>query len=125
MAFLEGVLGETRASLDAETRRAATIEQSVAERARERDGVFAELEVARRHGLALDGLYTALQASHESTLARLAAVELDLSKERERARAAASKWDADRASLDRAKDALAVVLAQIEATEAQASHDGE
>ena len=57
---------------------------------------------------------SAAKATLESSLAdRVAKLETETS----RANRAQSKWDADRASLDRAKDALAVALAQIEEAE--------
>jgi DNA-binding response OmpR family regulator/chromosome segregation ATPase len=72
-----------------------------------------------------------LAANLASTTERLSTVEAELSSvrsdlgqtkeklevESSRAGKAATKWDADKQSLERAKDALAVVLAQIEDTE--------
>ena len=42
-----------------------------------------------------------------------------LAAETARADRASAKWEADRSSLDRAKDALAIALSQIEETEAR------
>ena len=62
-----------------------------------------------------------------ATPADLAATRLDLEdtrtklkNETERANRSVAKWEADKAALGRAKDALAVVLGQIEETENRA-----
>jgi chromosome segregation ATPase len=74
-----------------------------------------------------------LTTKHRTATERVSTLETDLAAAREdlgqtkeklegessRANKAASKWDADKQSLERAKDALAVALAQIEDTEAR------
>ena len=78
--------------------------------------------VLERHGFeaveAADG-----QAALEGELAahrdELGQTKEKLAGESSLASKAASKWEADKQSLERAKDALAVVLAQIEDTEAR------
>jgi CheY-like chemotaxis protein len=59
---------------------------------------------------------TASRATLESSLAER---ESRLASETSRADRAQAKWEADKSSLDRAKDALAVALAQIEEAEAR------
>jgi len=61
-----------------------------------------------------------LEQSEAGLRAELAASRDQHARERQRADRATSKWESDRASLDRAKDALAVALAQIEETEGRA-----
>jgi DNA-binding response OmpR family regulator/chromosome segregation ATPase len=79
-----------------------------------------------------------LEAELASTRDRIAALEVDLSSVRgdlqltqrrletqaSRADRAFAKWDADRASLERAKDALAVALAKLDEAEARPIQDG-
>ena len=75
-------------------------------------------ELAEKHTAASDRL-----GSVEAELARVreefGEVKEKLERESSRADKAAKKWDADKQSLERAKDALAVALAQIEDTEAR------
>ena len=49
----------------------------------------------------------------------LADTRKDLARESSRATRAHAKWDADKASLERAKDALAVALSQLDEAEAR------
>ena len=91
-------------------------------------GAIADLE---RRFAAAESERDDLTAKLATTTERLAVVEAELGSVREaltetkdkfetassRATKATAKWDADRQSLERAKDALAVVLAQIEDTE--------
>ena len=65
-----------------------------------------------------------LEAETAALRADLAETKDKLGHETTRADRAYAKWEADRASLERAKDALAVVLAQIEDAEADRSPDG-
>jgi CheY-like chemotaxis protein/chromosome segregation ATPase len=62
---------------------------------------------------------TALEGELAGLREELGQTKEKLEGESGRASKAASKWEADRQSLERAKDALAVVLAQIEDTEAR------
>jgi predicted nucleic acid-binding Zn-ribbon protein len=58
-----------------------------------------------------------LEAEGAATRGELAQTRDTLGSEKSRADRAHSKWDQDRQALDRAKDALAVALAQIEEAE--------
>ncbi len=75
-------------------------------------------ELAEKHAAATDRL-----ASLDAELARITEefgqTKEKLEGESARAEKAATKWEADKQSLERAKDALAVALAQIEDTEAR------
>jgi chromosome segregation ATPase len=82
------------------------------------EALTARADLKEKHAAASDRL-----ASTEADLAR-ARADLDQTKgklddQSSRADKAASKWEADKQSLERAKDALAVALAQIEDTEAR------
>jgi CheY-like chemotaxis protein len=55
--------------------------------------------------------------------ARIEAIEAQLAAEGGRLKKALSKWDADRGTLERAKDALAVALSQIDEVEGRAIDD--
>ena len=59
----------------------------------------------------------ALEAEGAALRAVLGETKEKLGTESSRAEKAFAKWEADRASLEKAKDALAVVLAQIEDAE--------
>jgi len=94
----------------------------------------AELAAAREEGASLRGEREQLESKAAAAEARaasldaelggarrdLAAAEQRLSTETARAEKASAKWQADRQSLERAKDALAVALAQIEEAEERA-----
>jgi len=67
---------------------------------------------------------TALEADLGSVRDDLQSTQQRLAVQTARADRAFAKWDADRISLERAKDALAVVLAQLEETEARPIQDG-
>jgi CheY-like chemotaxis protein len=82
---------------------------------------FAEMTIARddlaTKLTASTGRATALEADLGTTQHDLAEARQRLAGESARAERAHAKWDADRQSLERAKDALAVALAQIEEAE--------
>lgn len=81
----------------------------------------AELAAAQSRAAELsherDQLRTELAATRESLGTELGETRSALKDEQERNRNAVSKWEQDRGSLERAKDALAAALAQIEETE--------
>jgi hypothetical protein len=58
-----------------------------------------------------------LERDLDTARAQLAEADLTLCAELHRTRRAQEKWNQDRASLERAKDALAAVLMQIEEVE--------
>jgi len=66
---------------------------------------------------------TALEVDLSSVRGDLQSTQKKLDAETARANRAFAKWDADRASLDRAKDALAVALAQLDEAEARSIQD--
>jgi CheY-like chemotaxis protein len=88
----------------------ASLEKRVAE------GQIAHAELTARAAAAADRV-TALEAELAGVRGELGQTRERLDDESSRAKKAASKWEADKQSLERAKDALAVVLAQIEDTE--------
>ncbi len=88
----------------------ANLEARVAEVQRARDDLAASNTAANERATSLE---TTLAGVREE----LGQTREKLERESVRAANAASKWEADKQSLERAKDALAVVLAQIEDTE--------
>ncbi len=111
---LRGELQSLRESKDAgDAASAATIadlEKRLAETQSARD------DLAAKHASATERL-TALEGDLAVVREELGQTQEKLAGESSRAGKAASKWEADKQSLERAKDALAVVLAQIEDTE--------
>jgi chromosome segregation ATPase len=94
----------------------------------ELSGVRGELDALRETKGEDDTKYAAKLAELEKAVVEVTAVRADLetkvserdaklSAETGRADRAQAKWEADKQSLDRAKDALAVALAQIEEAE--------
>ncbi len=73
-------------------------------------------DLAAKHAAAGDRV-TALETDLASVRVELGQTKEKLEGESTRAAKASSKWEADKQSLERAKDALAVVLAQIEDAE--------
>ena len=73
-------------------------------------------ELEKKHHAAADRV-TALEAELASVRQELGDAKQKLAGESSRADKAQAKWEADRQSLERAKDALAVALAQIEEAE--------
>ena len=90
----------------------ANLEKSLAEAQAIQAELSAKAAASTDRVTALDAELTALRGE-------LAQTKDTLDSESSRAKKATSKWEADRQSLERAKDALAVVLAQIEDTEAR------
>jgi len=76
-------------------------------------------DLTHKHARATERL-EALDADLESLREELGRTKEELLGESLRAGKAAAKWEADKHSLERAKDALAVALAQIEETEGRA-----
>jgi DNA-binding response OmpR family regulator/chromosome segregation ATPase len=113
---LRGELQSVRASKEsgdaASAAKVAELEKKLSEVQGARD------ELAEKHAAASDRL-----GSVEAELGRLrddfAQIKEKLERESSRADKAATKWEADKQALERAKDALAVALAQIEDTEAR------
>lgn len=107
-------LAEMRAV--AEAQRAASEEQraeldfELSENRRNLSERDRELKDARERVGVLETNVSSLRSELETAMAKI-------SLESNRAQKAVAKWEADRESLERAKDALAVVLSQIEETE--------
>jgi CheY-like chemotaxis protein len=125
IARLEGELSTTRSELDS-VRQAKQAAEAAAElKALDLQNRLAEAVAAREateRGLEQSAARVAsLEAELSSTQNDLGDTRQRLTAESARAERSAAKWEADRQSLERAKDALAVALAQIEETEARAS----
>ncbi len=121
ISALESDLAKARAELsDLSSRKAAEdaahdahvadLDARIAAAAQAKDGVDKELSSARDRIAALEAESAAQRADLSDTRSKLAS-------EAARAEKAFAKWESDKASLDRAKDALAVALAQIEEAE--------
>ncbi len=67
----------------------------------------------------LEGQLAVAESKAAALQAELEGLRRDLARESSRAARALAKWDADRTSLERAKDALAVALSQIDEAEAR------
>ncbi|HEY6463961.1 MAG TPA: hypothetical protein VIY73_27515, partial [Polyangiaceae bacterium] len=80
------------------------------------DTTSARDDLEKKHAAASDKV-VALEAELASVRHELGESRQKLAGESSRADKAHAKWDADRQSLERAKDALAVALAQIEEAE--------
>ncbi|HEY1692203.1 MAG TPA: response regulator [Polyangiaceae bacterium] len=80
------------------------------------DATSARDDLEKKHGAASDKV-VALEAELATARHELGEARQKLAGESSRADKAHAKWDADRQSLERAKDALAVALAQIEEAE--------
>ena len=104
-------LRESKESGDAaNAAKIADLERRLAETQSARDNLAARrTEISERAA--------AFEAELASAREELGQTKEKLEGESSRATRAVSKWEADRQSLERAKDALAVVLAQIEDTE--------
>jgi chromosome segregation ATPase len=104
-------LREAKESGDAEHEAAMTdVQRRMSEVTAMRD------DLAKKH-LAASERVAALEAELGSARQDLGETRQRLAGETSRADRAQAKWEADRQSLDRAKDALAVALAQIEEAE--------
>jgi CheY-like chemotaxis protein/chromosome segregation ATPase len=104
-------LRETKEAGDtASAARIAELEAKLAEVEGARDDLSAKFQNSAARVGVLEGDLAGVQGDLERTREKLAS-------ESERAHKATAKWDADKQSLERAKDALAVALAQIEEAE--------
>ena len=104
-------LGEAKeAEAASNAARIADLEQQVQKLTQTREGLERDLDEARERIVQLDAEVTALKNELAETKAAHA-------KEMARAEKAFAKWEQDRVALERAKDALAVVLTQIEDAE--------
>ncbi len=88
----------------------ANLEARIAEVQRARDDLAASNTAANDRATTLDATLTSVRDDLVRTREKL-------ESESARAAKAAAKWEADKQSMERAKDALAVVLSQIEDTE--------
>lgn len=131
---LEGKVSELQALLDEARSAYAALETAKQEAEETRDGRIAALsadlakESEARAQLASDldearNRITELEGAWAITRADLADAREKLTHQTERAERAYAKWEADRGSLARAKEALATVLAQIEETEGRTLPD--
>ena len=84
-----------------------------------RDAFEKEIESARERISALEIDLASTQRDLRGTRESLEDVQVRLESESVRLQKAISKWDADKTTLERAKDALAVALAQIDEVEAR------
>jgi len=84
-----------------------------------RDAFEKEIESARERISALEVDLASTQRDLRGTRESLEDVQVRLESESVRLQKAISKWDADKTTLERAKDALAVALAQIDEVEAR------
>ncbi len=109
---LESLREEKGAGEAASAAAIANLEKRVAAAQTAHDELAARATAAAERVTALEGELAALRDELGQTKEKLAGESSLASK-------AASKWEADKQSLERAKDALAVVLAQIEDTEAR------
>jgi CheY-like chemotaxis protein/predicted nucleic acid-binding Zn-ribbon protein len=103
----------TQAKRDSDSQNAARIadlEERLSSSTRDRDSFERELSGARDRAATLEADLSAARDELNSLRDKLAAESV-------RADRASAKWNADKGSLDRAKDALAIALAQIEETE--------
>jgi CheY-like chemotaxis protein len=104
-------LRETKEAGDiASAARIAELEAKLAEAEGARDDLSAKFQNSTARVGVLDSDLASVRGDLERTREKLAS-------ESERAHKATTKWDADKQSLERAKDALAVALAQIEEAE--------
>lgn len=104
-------LQETKRTGDAAFEaRIAGLEGQIRDLTTERDGLLTDLATARERIAGLESDGDGLRRELHETQVRLA-------RETKRAETAYAKWNADKTSLERAKDALAVALAQIEETD--------
>jgi CheY-like chemotaxis protein len=109
-AAYERLLGDKAEAERTRDERIAWLESALSDR--DRDLQIARSDVAQREAKLL-GISADLDASrHETSDARSAVLAEQAKSER-----AVTKWTEDRASLERAKDALAVALAQIDEVE--------
>jgi CheY-like chemotaxis protein len=92
--------------------RGQDLEKQVTELTGVRATLEGQLGSAASKGLALDEELRTLRGELEVT-------RKDLARESSRATRAVAKWDADKMSLERAKDALAVALSQLDEAEAR------
>jgi CheY-like chemotaxis protein len=113
---LRGELQSLRESKEAADAASATSIANLEKSLAEAQAIQAELSAK---AAASTDRVTALDAELTALRGELAQTKDTLDSESSRAKKATSKWEADRQSLERAKDALAVVLAQIEDTEAR------
>jgi DNA-binding response OmpR family regulator len=109
---LQSLREKSESSETASTAAIADLQKRLAEVQASRD------ELASKQSSTSDRL-TAVEGELASTRDELGQTKEKLSSESSRATKATAKWEADKQSLERAKDALAVVLAQIEDTEAR------
>ena len=106
-------LRETKEATDASNAtRIAELEKRIAETESARDDLSAKLDVSTRLVATLEGELTEVRGE-------LASTKESLGRESSRAEKAVAKWAADKQSLERAKDALAVALTQIEEAESR------
>jgi len=104
-------LGEAKdAEAASNAARIADLDQQVQKLTQIREGLDRDLDEARERIVQLDAEVSSLRNELTETKAAHA-------KEMARAEKAFAKWEQDRAALERAKDALAVVLTQIEDAE--------
>ncbi|HEY2517413.1 MAG TPA: response regulator [Polyangiaceae bacterium] len=96
----------------ASSARIAELERSLADTERARDDAQKLLTDARER-------ITQMEIDLAATRGELSDIRQQLDTETARAARAFAKWESDRSSLDRAKDALAVALQQIEEAEAR------
>jgi hypothetical protein len=117
LSATRGELAEVR---EAKQAAEAASEAAMADlRGRLADVTGARDELDRKYTVATDRI-ASLEAELASTRLDLGQTKQQLGIESARASKALAKWEADRQSLDRAKDAMAVALAQIEEAEARA-----
>jgi CheY-like chemotaxis protein len=104
-------LRQAKAAADAEAAaKIGELEQSLASTTSARDRLSAELSTTAAR-------LSSLEVEDESVRQELAETKQRLAAESSRAERAHAKWQSDRQSLERAKDALAVALSQIEEAE--------
>jgi DNA-binding response OmpR family regulator/chromosome segregation ATPase len=107
-------LRQAREAADAATElKLLDLSNRLAESVAAREEIAKELEKSAQRASALEGDLSSTRQELGSTQQKLAA-------ESTRAERSTAKWEADKHSLERAKDALAVALAQIEEAESRA-----
>jgi CheY-like chemotaxis protein len=110
VAGVETEMNELRRRLQGSEARLSALTRELSERTDERDG-------ARNLIDERDAKIARLESELATTSGDAGQIRETLERERERLRKAHAKWQEDRTSLERAKDALAAALAQIEEAE--------
>jgi CheY-like chemotaxis protein len=116
LAAIRGEFQSLREAKDAGDAASATRIAELEARVAELEGVRDDLTTKFQNSTARVGV---LEGDLAAARADLASTKDRLSSETVRADKAAAKWESDRQSLERAKDALAVALSQIEEAEAR------